>query len=192
MNTVEQSQDKPTPQPVSVPDELREFFEIILTLIEGIENGTYDLPAGESRLCWGELTWSELGVFRTGMIGFPYENLSEFEFQYSPYFRNSHTLWEFDLSRDDMAQIAAGAVKYLTLYECANPLCGYKTSHQEDRCQRCHLEAGAEINGPHSQPVLGVCPYCYEQLRSLYAWQCPHCRMDWHDADHVKRLDPKS
>ena len=32
------------------------------------------------------------------------------------------------------------------------------------------------------------CPYCAKPLKTALAKQCPHCNMDWHDAEHPKRL----
>lgn len=189
---VEQSKDNLTPRPVPIPDDLREFLEVVHILAEGVENGTYKFTNGEDRLCWDDITWSTVGVFRTRMIGFPYENLAEFEFKYDPYFRNGFTEWEFELSREELAQIARGTVKDLALYGCANPVCGYMSSRQQEQCPRCHLKAGAEIREPQSQRVLGICPYCNQFLRTLYAQQCHHCLMDWHDPDLPTALGTKS
>lgn len=181
-----------SPRPVPIPEELREFLEVVHILTEGVENGTYKFPSGEGAILWDDITWSVTGVFCTRMIGFPYENLAEFEFHYSPHFRNGFTEWDFDLTREELAQIARGTVKDLALYDCANPMCGYMSSFPYERCRRCNLKAGAEITEPHAPRVLGICPYCSQFLRTLYAQQCPHCRMDWHDPDHLTTLGGNS
>lgn len=188
----EQNKDNLSLRPVPIPEELLEFLEVVHILTEGLENGTYKFPEGEDRLYWDDITWSTVGVFCTRMIGFPYENLAEFEFRYSPYFRNGLTEWEFELTREELAQVAGGTVKDLALYGCTNPMCGYMSSYQQEWCRRCNLKAGAEIREPHSPRVLGICPYCHQFLRTLYARQCPHCQMDWHDPDHPTKLGAKS
>jgi hypothetical protein len=152
------------------------------------ENGTYRLRDKDDRFHWDDITWAGDSVFCTGMIGFPLETPGAFEFRYSYRFRNGFTEWEFELSREAMQGIALGTVKELSLYGCSNPICGYKSSRQRESCPRCNLKAGALITDAHSDRVFGVCPYCNRFLRSLYARQCPHCRMDWHDADHPTTL----
>jgi len=32
------------------------------------------------------------------------------------------------------------------------------------------------------------CPYCGKPLKTALAKQCPHCKMDWHNPAHPKRL----
>src|SRR6185295_15323466 len=110
---------------------------------------------------------SNVGVFRTGMIGLPDESLAEFEFKYTPRFNKSSTEWEFDLNREELARIAGGTVEHLALYGCANPVCGYMSSREQEQCPRCHLESGVEISESRSQRVLGICPYCNKPLRTL-------------------------
>lgn len=190
MIITEKSQNKPVPQSVAIPDDLREFLEVVHILTGGLENGTYQLNEPEDCLYWGEITWSSAGVFRTRMIGYPDEKLAEFEFKYLPPLH--HGEWEFVLSREMLAQIASGEVNHLLLCGCANPVCGYMSSSGQDQCPRCNLEAGANIRDVRSQRVLGICPYCQEALRSLYAEQCRHCLMDWHDAEHPTKLGTKA
>lgn len=38
-----------------------------------------------------------------------------------------------------------------------------------------------------SEAQTASCPYCGEELRSVQAKQCRHCKMDWHDPDNVHR-----
>jgi len=182
--SAERGQDQSAPQQVPLPDELREFLEVVHLLANGLEDGTYQLSGPEDRLVWDDITWSQVGVFCTRMIGFPYDSLAEFEFRYQPRFLNGLTEWEFDLSRGELARIAGGAVSHLSLYACANPVCGYMSSSRWGQCPRCHLEAGTRARGPHPHRVLGICPYCGEPLRTLDSQQCRHCRTDWHDPDH--------
>ena len=41
------------------------------------------------------------------------------------------------------------------------------------------------------RPVPGPvpCPYCGELLRTGFARQCRHCKLDWHDPENLRRLD---
>ena len=194
LTMAEQGPDMPAPQQVPIPDDLREFIEVIDIMAGWQESGTYRLDGPEAALVWDDITWSSTGVFQTGMIAFPYEGLAEFELRYVPHsiikyqdYSVTHPEWEFDLSREAVAEIASGAVKTLDLYACANPLCGHMSSRVE-RCSRCYLEPGADLWGTHARRVLGVCPYCHELLRSLYAEQCRHCGMDWHDREYPTKL----
>ena len=135
----EQGHNKPAPQQVSIPVELREFIEIIQILAEGIENGTYKgLEGPEASVYWDDITWSRYsGIFaRQGLIAFPDEQRANFDVEYEPRF-GTGPLWEFELSREVMAQIASGAVTHLALYACADPLCGYMSSSEQSRCPRC-------------------------------------------------------
>lgn len=192
MKRVEQNKDNLSPRQVAIPEELRGFLEVVQILAKGVENGTYKFPSGEGCICWDDITWSTNGVFCEGTVGFPYENLDKFEFWYSPHFRDGFSLWEFELTREEIAQIASGTVTGLALYGCANPVCGYMSSWPYERCRRCNLKARAEITEPHSPHVLGICPYCNQFLQTLYAQPCPHCHMDWHDPDHSTTVGIKS
>ncbi len=40
-----------------------------------------------------------------------------------------------------------------------------------------------EVNVPGLQT--GPCPFCGEELRTIDAKQCRHCKRDWHDPDKV-------
>jgi hypothetical protein len=190
----ERNKDKPLPQlvsipdVVSIPDELREFLEVVDLLTEKLESGVYRLEKEEDSIVWDEVTWSNgtRSIFGPpGVVCFPDENLAEFEFRYAYY---GATEWEFELTREELAKIASGTVADLALYGCANPVC----AREQERCPRCHLTAWMEINQSPSQRVLGICPYCNQPLRTLYAQQCRHCQMDWHDPDHPTKLGAKS
>jgi hypothetical protein len=188
----EQNKDTPPPKFVSIPDDLREFLEVVDLLTEKLESGIFKLEKEEDSIVWDEVTWSNgtRSIFGPpGVVCFPDENLAEFEFRYTYY---GTTEWEFELTREELAKIASGTVVDLALYGCANPVCGYRSSREQERCSRCHLESGVDLSESRSQRVLGICPYCNQPLRTLYAQQCRHCLMDWHDPNHPTKLGAKS
>jgi hypothetical protein len=151
---------------------------------------------GEEGLVLDGTVWSPGGlIFRRKMLALAGENLSQFDFQYNTFtFTGENyamTRWEFTLSREEVARIAQREVDRLNLYACANPICGYMSSDYQSPCPRCNLEAGAKMEGPHSQRVKGLCPYCNKPLRTLFAQQCRHCLMDWHNPALPTKLDAK-
>jgi hypothetical protein len=165
-------------------DDLREFFECVHILTKDIEDGTYNLPeSSDDSICWDDITWSNIGIFRQGIIGYPSEDLTKFDFQYSPYSSAPRVCWKFELSRETLAQTAAGEIEYLSLYSCPNSDCGSKFSTPQTECPVCHSTKEA-INKDFSPKYEGVCPYCGKSIRTVDAQQCRHCLMDWHDPDN--------
>src|ERR1700730_9700479 len=147
----EQTRIKATPKVVRIPEELREFLKEVHWLTEGLEKGIYKLSEPEDRLCSGDITWSrQSGISCRGIVGFPNENRSEFDFSY----RTGKSVWELELRRETLAKIEAGTVTALILYGCENPLCRYMSSGTYERCPSCNLELGADITAPHAQKVL--------------------------------------
>jgi hypothetical protein len=176
--------NRPSPVDITILPELRAFLEEVDILTRGVEAGEYKLSEPEDCLVSGDITWSRLGISCPGIVGFPDEDLTSFQFTY----HLGKSVWEFELSREALAQVASGAVTRLTFYICANPVCGYRSSRERERCPRCNLETGAALDGPHAGRVAGFCPYCDGLLRSLSAQQCRHCLMDWHDAANPVRM----
>lgn len=178
-------------QRVSIPDELKQFLEVVNQFIRGIEDGRYRLDEEHTHLVDGDyLTWSfHSGISGKGIWGTPNEGLTEFEFQCGPPVCGGD--WHFDVSRAEIARIASGVTRDLLLYSCAHPLCGYRSSERFVRCPGCDLQAGVDIADADTT-VRGLCPYCRKLLRSLSARQCPHCLMDWHDPQHPTRLGNRS
>jgi hypothetical protein len=168
------------PHLVRIPDELQEFLESVHVLAGDLENGTFELTKPEDAVVWGDITWTKACVVRPGMIGFPSEDLADFEFKCSVEGTNEE--WQFRLTREALAQIANGTLTHLSLYFCANPVCGFKSSSERGRCPRCYLEAGVPLRGPHSHRVRGICPNCGELLAALDARHCPRCGHDSADA----------
>ncbi len=194
----EQNTDSLAPEFIPIPDGLRAFIAVVLILVEHQERGVFQR---EDRYYWNEVCWSAGSIFTVDndsygahiMCYFSDRDEAQFEFQYTVPFGDHYTPgWEFEFNREELARVADRTVEHLALYCCAHPLCGYRTSHEYNECPRCYLELGREINQSHSQRVLGICPYCHQPLRSLYAQQCPHCLMDWHDPDHPTTLGTKS
>lgn len=183
--------NEPRPEPVRIPDELKQFLEAVDQLTEGLEKGTYKLDEEHTHLVDGDyLNWSfHTGIAGRGICGYPNEDRTEFEFQCDRSMCGSE--WRIDLTREEIAQIASGALSDLPLYSCAHPLCRFRSSARFSRCPTCELEAGADI-GAADGTVRGVCPFCRKLLRSLSARQCPHCLMDWHDPEHPARLRDKA
>ena len=181
----EQRQIKAIPTIVSIPEDLREFLKEVHCLTEGLEKGIYKLSEPEGCLCSGDITWSrQSGISGRGIVGFPNEDRSEFDFNY----HTGNSVWEFELRRKTLAEIEAGTVTSLALYGCENPLCRYMSSSTYERCPSCNLQLGAGITASDPQKVLGICPYCNGLLRSLHAQQCRHCLMDWHNPETPIRL----
>ena len=174
-----------TPRAVSIPEDLREFLKEVHWLTDGLEKGIYRLSAPEDRLCSGDINWSpQSGISCRGIVGYPNEDRSVFDFNC----RLGNSVWELELRRETLADIEAGTVTDLMLYSCENPLCRYKSSSAFERCPSCNLEWGADVRGAHAEKVLGICPYCNGLLRSMYALQCRHCLMDWHDREKPVRM----
>jgi hypothetical protein len=197
VDMTEQNEHSSTLVEVAIPDDLQVFLEHIHFLAEGLVRGAFELR--DEGLVLDETVWSPGGlIFRKNMLGLASEDLAAFDFQYNTQFFPGDSMslgatrWDFSLSREEIAQIAQGTVKELILYVCANPVCGYRSAHEPARCPRCNLEAGTKIEGPHAQAVRGICPYCNKLLRRLFAQQCRHCRMDWHDPEHPTKLGAKS
>jgi len=177
---------RPTPKAVPIPQYLLDFLQEIHYLANGLDKGTYKLREPYYEVCSGDITWSRRsGIFCRGIVGFTNEERSEFDFSYS---HTGDAVWEFELSRQTLAEIDAGTVTELMLYGCENPVCGYKSSAEYERCPRCHLELGAGITSDHTEKILGLCPFCKGLLRTLYAQQCNHCLMDWHDPEKPVRM----
>lgn len=179
------------PQSVRIPDELKQFLEVVDELIQGIDEGRYKLDEEHTHLVDGDyLNWSfHTGIGGQGIWGIPNAELTEFEFQCGRSMCGSE--WHFDVTRTEIAQIASGAKSDLLLYSCANPLCRFCSSDSFTRCPGCGLEAGLDIVAADAE-VRGLCPFCRKLLRSLSAQQCPHCLMEWHDPEHPTRLGGKT
>lgn len=45
---------------------------------------------------------------------------------------------------------------------------------------------------PEGIGTTAPCPYCGKPLKTALAKQCPHCNMDWHDANKPRRLGKQS
>jgi hypothetical protein len=175
---------RPSPVDITILPELRAFLEEVDILTRGVEAGEYQLSVPEDCLVSGDITWSGGCISCPGIFGLPDEDLTSFQFTY----HLGKSVWEFELSREALAQVASGAVTHLSFYICANPVCGYRSSREWERCPRCKLGTGAAPGGPHAGRVAGFCPYCDGPLRSLSAQQCRHCLMDWHDPANPVRL----
>lgn len=175
------------PRSYPIPDELRQFLEVVDHFIEGIKQGTYRLDEEHTHLVDGDyLNWSfHSGISGVGIWGSPNEDLTAFEFRCSPPICGSE--WHLEVNRIEIAQIASGDKTEVLLYACRHPLCGFRSSDRFRRCPHCELEIGVDVDSA-GKDVRGLCPYCRKVLRSLSARQCPHCLMEWHDPEHPTRM----
>ncbi|HEY3855887.1 MAG TPA: hypothetical protein VGO67_15975 [Verrucomicrobiae bacterium] len=72
--------------------------------------------------------------------GLKEEGGSQFEFGYFTEPKQTDKKWEFELSREQIAEIAKNRLTHLTLWACTSPDCGCKFQRADDTCFECDYE----------------------------------------------------
>jgi len=68
------------------------------------------------------------------------EGGSRFSFVYFSEPKQTSKKWEFELTREQIAEIADGRLTELTLWACSSPNCGCKFQSADDTCFYCDYE----------------------------------------------------
>ena len=75
--------------------------------------------------------------------GLKEEGGSQFAFSYFVEPKQTDKKWEFELSREQIADIAAGRLTELTLWACSSPDCGCAFQTPDETCFYCDYEETA-------------------------------------------------
>jgi hypothetical protein len=68
------------------------------------------------------------------------EGGSRFSFTYFSEPKQTRKSWEFELTKEQIVEIAAGRLTELTLWACSSPDCGCKFQKPDDTCFYCDYE----------------------------------------------------
>jgi hypothetical protein len=118
---------------VKIPPRLSKFLSYANRLVvredDAATTQSDDLIQDEEFLGW-----------LVGYGGLIEEGGSRFSFVYFSEPKQTDKKWEFELTKEQIAEIAAGRLTELTLWACSAPSCGYKFQSPDDTCFDCDYE----------------------------------------------------